>query len=443
MLIYLYRFLTLLGVPLVWLFLQLRKLRGKEHPERIHERFGKPSFSRPDGALIWMHAASVGEAHSLMPLVKKMLDTYPQSSVLITTGTVTSAQLIDTKLPERAYHQFVPVDTWPAMARFLDHWQPDVAILAESELWPNLITLTHEIGTPMALLNARMSLKSFHLWSRFRGTIRRLIRCFDLVCPGSPDDKEHFVQLGARNVHMLGNLKHDSPPLPADSKAMGALVAQIADRPVWVAASTHRGEEELISKAHEQLVLDHPSLLTIIAPRHPERGERIAARLRESGLNVSLRSEGEDISESTDIYIANTIGELGIFYRIASIVFMGGSLVEHGGQNPMEAARLDCALITGPHTDNFTAICAELEARKALIRVTDADQLVSVITELLRDHAKQEAYAQTALKFATDKQGVLEQIMDELAPLLEKGLADYPPPPRKQPDEAEAEKEEV
>lgn len=424
--LYLYRFLTLLAAPLVYAFLLKRRLMGKEHPERMHERLGKASFPRPQGALIWLHAASVGEAHSVVPLITQLTEQFPQASVLLTTGTVTSAKLMDTKLPERAYHQFVPVDTWPAVSRFLRHWKPDVAVWTESEIWPNLIMMTRARGCPMALLNARMSLGSYHAWTRLRGIIRPLVRAFDLVCPQSEDDAERYTDFGARNLQMLGNLKHDAPPLPADSKDMASLLAQLGDRPVWVASSTHNGEELLLAEAHSKLVLDHPALLTIIAPRHPARGSKIAEELTEQGLQVALRSRGEDITDSTDIYVADTMGELGLFYRIAGIVFIGGSLVPHGGQNPLEPARLDCALITGPHTGNFAAICSELESRKALLRVQNVSELVTEIGTLLRDHAKQEELAQTALKLAGDKQGVLIQVRDALMPLLTRGLAPYP-----------------
>ncbi|MGB1540146.1 MAG: 3-deoxy-D-manno-octulosonic acid transferase, partial [Rickettsiales bacterium] len=300
------------------------------------------------------------------------------------------------------------------------HWKPDVAIWTESELWPNLILMTDHRHVPMALLNARMSLKSYHLWSRFRGTIRTLVRCFGLICPQTKEDAERFEQFGARNVHMLGNLKHDSPPLPADSKEMGSLLGQINGRHVWVASSTHQGEEEMIAEAHSKIKIQHPDVITIIVPRHPDRGSRIASRLRDAGYEVRLRSKAETIDETTDIYIADTIGELGIFYRMAGIVFIGGSLVPHGGQNPLEPARLDCALITGPHTDNFANVCAELEAKKALMRVKDIPELSATVSELMRDHEKQETLAHTALALAKDKQGVLDEVLKQLAPLMEK-----------------------
>lgn len=431
MLLILYRALTFILHPFVILYLMKRRLRGKEHPERWHERLGHAGFPRPEGGVVWLHAASVGEAQSITPLIKILSDAYPQASILLTTGTVTSAQLMDAKLPDRAYHQFVPVDTWLSVRRFLNHWKPDIAIWTESELWPNLITMTHARTVPMALLNARMSLGSYHVWQRFPKTIRAILRCFDVVFPQSSDDAERLTQLGARGVHMLGNLKHDSPPLAADSKEMGALINQIGGRAVWVAASTHAGEESLIAQAHRTLAEDHPDLLTIIAPRHPDRGEKIANLLAGEGFQVALRSRQEPIAETTAIYVADTLGELGIFYRIAEIVFMGGSLVPHGGQNPLEPARLDCALITGPHTHNFVAICAELEAKQALIRVQDVRELTVRVSELLRDHAKQEGYAKTALKLAEDKQGVLESVRDRLTPLLETALSRYAPAKKK------------
>lgn len=423
--IYVYRLLTLLATPFVYLYLLKRRAMGKEHASRMGERFGKASFPRPQGALIWVHAASVGEAHSIVPLIRCLTEQFPQASVLLTTGTVTSAQLMDAKLPERAYHQFVPVDTWPAVARFLNHWKPDVAIWTESELWPNLVTLTESGGCAMALLNARMSPKSYEMWTKFESVIRPLVRAFDIICPQSDEDAQHYARFGARNVQMLGNLKHDVPPLPADSKAMAALLAQIGDRPVWIAASTHNGEESLIAEAHGKLSNDHPSLLTIIAPRHADRGPKIAAELTEKGFTTVLRSRGEAIDEITDIYIADTMGELGIFYRIAGIVFVGGSLVPHGGQNPLEPARLDCALITGPHTHNFISICNELEERNALLRVQNVSELVTEVGMLLRDHGRQEQVAHAALALAQEKQGVLERVLAALKPLLEKRISSH------------------
>lgn len=424
--IYFYRLLTVLLMPFIYLYLLKRRAVGKEHPARMGERFGKASFPRPQGALVWIHAASVGEAHSIAPLIRRLTEQFPQANVLLTTGTVTSAQLMDAKLPERAYHQFVPVDAWPAVARFLNHWKPDVAIWTESELWPNLITLTESSGCAMVLLNARMSPKSYGLWTRLEGVIRPLVRAFDVICPQSEEDARHYARFGARNVQMLGNLKHDVPPLPADSKAMAALLGQIGDRPVWIAASTHSGEESLIAEAHGKLRNDHPSLLTFIAPRHADRGPKIAAELAEKGCAAVLRSRGEAIDENTDIYIADTMGELGIFYRIAGIVFVGGSLVPHGGQNPLEPARLDCALITGPHTHNFTAICNELEERAALLRVQNVSELVTEVGLLLRDHGRQERVAHAALALALEKQGVLDRVFAALNPLLEKGIATRP-----------------
>lgn len=423
--IYFYRVLTLLATPLIYLYLLKRRAAGKEHTARMGERFGKASLPRPQGALVWIHAASVGEAHSIVPLIHRLTERFPQANVMLTTGTVTSAQLMDAKLPKRACHQFVPVDTWPAVARFLNHWKPNVAIWTESELWPNLITLTKASGCSMALLNARMSAKSYKLWMRFEAMIRPLIGAFDLICPQSEEDARHYSHFGAQSVQMLGNLKHDVPPLPANEAAVASLRAQIGDRPVWVAASTHNGEESLIAEVHRKLSEDHPRLLTIIVPRHAVRGSKIAEELTGKGLITALRSRGESINDDMGIYVADTMGELGIFYRIATIVFVGGSLVPHGGQNPLEPARLGCALITGPHTHNFTTICNELEERKALLRVQDAGGLAAEVGLLLCDPSRQEQAAHAALALAREKQGVLEHVLAALIPLLEKKIAGH------------------
>lgn len=413
-----YRLLTLLGSPFVWLYLRYRRAKGKEDPQRFRERLGYASIPRTPGPLIWFHAASVGESISVLPLIEALCKQHPDASVLVTTGTVTSASIVENRLPENAFHQFVPVDQKGAVRRFLDHWKPDLALWVESELWPNLVLMTQSRGIPMALLNARVSSVSVSMWKRFASLARELLQAFTVILAQSDDDARRFRELGAENVKFLGNLKFDSPPLPADPKATGELLTMFGERPTWLAASTHPGEEEQIGEVHQALKQNVQELLTVIVPRHANRGEEIAGQLKDQGLKLARRSKEEAIEEETDIYLADTMGELGLFYRVIDIVFMGGSLVPHGGQNPLEPARLKCAIIMGPHMENFAGISNELKKMQACVTINDAKQLQEAVESLTRDPARQEALAEAALKLVESRQGVLEAILNELEPLL-------------------------
>lgn len=422
MLIPLYQSLTTLAHPLMRLYLHRRKQRGKEHPERMKERLGRSDRPRPEGKLLWMHAASVGETNALLPLLNRILSDFPHIHILLTTGTVSSAALVMPKLPPRAIHQFYPVDTPIAVKRFLAHWKPDAVIWTESEIWPNMLLYSRKQNIPLALVNARMSPGSFARWQHLNASIRKLLDCFQLVAPQSSDDCERFRQLGAQNVHDLGNLKHDSPVLPTNQQEQNKLAEQIGNRPVWLAASTHPSEEIQLAVTHRILHEKHDDLLTIIVPRHAHRGEEIAQTLQATGITTALRSKEDYIKSSTQIYIADTMGELGIFYRLANIVFVGGSLIPHGGQNPLEPARLHCAILVGPHTQNFTAICHDLEACGGLKRIKDAAELAHQVERIIEHPITREAMSVAALALASEKQGALERVCSTLHPLLEKAL---------------------
>ncbi len=411
----LYRLFSMLGAPFIDFYLRRRLTRGKEDAARFNERLGQPGLPRPNAPIVWVHAASIGESLSILPLMKALLERYEDVHVLLTTGTVTSAALLEKRLPERMIHQYVPVDRPHTIRRFLQHWRPGLALWVESELWPNLILETQAFGCPMVQINARISLNSYTKWQRYDTMCQRMMRCFSLSLAQSDVDKKRFAKLGANNAKYIGNLKFDAPPLPADPKETGNLITMIGDRPVWVAASTHEGEEALIRQVHTMLKKHHSSLLTIVIPRHPDRAKDIKQVL-EPKLHTALRSRGEEITLDTDVYIAGTIGELGMFYRMSGIVFLGGSLVPHGGQNPLEAARLECALLTGPHTENFTEIYHELEAAEVLVRVRDADELADAVDALMTDHEKQETLATNTVAMMEAKTGIIPLYADELAP---------------------------
>lgn len=413
-----YLLLTSLLEPVIRLWLGIRLLRGKEDAGRFGERFGKTDKKRPKGELIWFHAASVGEANSVLLLINRIREAYPKYKILLTTGTVTSARLMAKRLPEGVIHQYVPVDTPRATREFIYHWKPDIAFWVESELWPNLIYTTRETGCFMGMINARMSRRSYVSWKRFPDMIKELINCFDCIFAQSDYDAVRLQGLGRREVQCFGNLKYDAALLPCDENELATLQGVIAGRPVWLAASTHEGEEAMIARAHSILALRRPNLLTIIVPRHPQRGEDIAAILRKNH-RVTLRSKHQPIAAHVQMYIADTIGELGLFYRLSEIVFMGGSLVEHGGQNPLEPARLSCAIITGPHTMNFYDTYRDMEDVHAIMRATGPENLAAVVDNLMNNSDARTALQNAAKGWVEYNSGAIKAVMENLSPVFD------------------------
>jgi 3-deoxy-D-manno-octulosonic-acid transferase len=414
----LYPGLVRLAMPVIRMILRRRLDRGKEDPKRLAERLGIPGKQRPPGPLVWLHGASVGEALSALPLIDALLARNPALNMLVTTGTVTSATLLGARLPARAFHQFVPVDLPRAVEGFLDHWRPDAALWLESEFWPNLLAGAAARDVPIILLNARLSPSSFARWRRWPRSAAGLMSLFTVALAQDRDTADRLTALGARDVRMAGNLKHAAAPLPAEDEPLRDLVAAMGARPRWLAASTHDGEELIAAEAHLRLKHDHADLLTLIVPRHPERGSAIAQSLARKGLAVALRSRGDALLPSTDIYIADTIGELGLFYRTADIVFIGGSLVTHGGQNPLEAARLNCAILHGPHTHNFGTLYGDLNDRGAAREVATDRELSATLAALLDDRNAVRALAKSASQFAADADNVLDSVIDLITPYL-------------------------
>ena len=413
-----YFMLTSALEPFIKIWLRIRLLKGKEDPRRFGERFGKTKKKRPKGMLMWFHAASVGEANSVLLLISQIQKQYPQYKILLTTGTVTSARLMEKRLPKDVIHQYVPVDTPDATRKFIYHWKPDIAFWVESEIWPNLVYTTHESGCMMIMINARMSRKSYQSWKRYPDMIRELLRCFDYIFAQSDIDAVRLQALSRTEVFCFGNLKYDAALLSCNENELAALQAAIGSRPVWLAASTHEGEEEMIATAHSILVRRRANLLTIIVPRHPERGDKIAAMLRKKG-QVAQRSKKQPIAPYIQYYVADTMGELGLFYRLSEIVFMGGSLIPHGGQNPLEPARLSCAIITGEHTLNFFDIYKDMLDVSAVVRATSDINLAAVVDNLF-NNGEVRNNLQTAAKGWIDyNSGALKHLMEMLEPVFD------------------------
>ena len=409
--------------PLLPFYLRRRVAKGKEIAERLPERQGHAA-ARPPGRLVWCHAASNGETLSLLPLLEALAKQEPALSFLVTTGTVTSARLLEQRLSPalapRTQHRFLPLDVPRWVARFLAGWRPDLAVIVESELWPNMLAAAEAARVPIALINARMSARSAKTWGWAPGFARGLLGRFGLILAQTEADAARFSALAGREVPCWGNLKYAAPPLPADPAELARLSAAWAGRPVWLAASTHPGEDEIILAAHRLLAPAHPGLLTVIVPRHPPRGPDIAGLAGD--LPVARRGAGQEAGAGGAVYVADTLGELGLFYRLARVALIGGSLVPHGGQNPLEAARLGCPILIGPHHFNFSEIIARLSAAHGLIETPDgpgaAEALAAHVAHLLADPAAGHAMAGAAAALAQGQADLPGRIATSLLPLI-------------------------
>lgn len=394
-----YKAATWLARPFLPAFLAGRERRGKEEKSRLGERMGIASLPRPEGEVFWFHAASVGESVSALPVISALLETRPHTHALVTTGTVTSAALMAKRLPPRAFHQYIPADSPAYVRRFLEHWRPDLALWVESELWPNLTLMTR---CSKILINARMSEKSAAKWKAYApGMARNILSGFRLILAQSETDAERFSALGSGNVKFVGNLKYSALPLPSDETELEKMRGELAGRKIWLAASTHEGEEEIIAEAHKLMREHIPSLLTIIIPRHPSRGAGLALP------GASLRSKGQKITPQTEFYIADTIGETGLFYRLAGAAFVGGSLVPKGGHNPIEPALLGCPVIFGPHMENFAAIEADFLKSGMAKQAGSAEALAREVSILLSSPP-------SILSLSAKGQEILNRVLGEI-----------------------------
>ncbi|SDT91731.1 3-deoxy-D-manno-octulosonic acid transferase [Stappia sp. ES.058] len=414
-----YRAFGHIANPGLALLFRRRAARGKEDGSRRGERFGRASCARPVGRLVWLHAASVGEMNAADALIDALIGR--GLNVLLTTGTVTSARIAASRTRAGITHQFVPYDTAPNLERFLAHWRPDLAVTMESEIWPATIAALSGRQIPFAIVSATMSERTSRGWARARGLAWQVFSRIDLCLAQTREDAQRMAALGARRVAVAGNLKYDSGSLKADPQALADLKHAIGERPTWLAASTHDGEESLIDEVHRTAAAALPGLLTLLVPRHPHRGDGIASDLRASGLRVAQRSRGEPLAADTDVYLADTIGEMGLFYRLAPVAFIGKSLVPEGGQNPLEAARLDTAILTGPHVFNLEDIYTPLLSAKGAQIVRDAQSLGAAVVALLRDPGLRARRADVAAEVSEAGAGALAATLHELSTLLPDG----------------------
>ena len=404
-----------LAEPLGPWLLRRRVRHGKEDAPRLGERMGRASARRPEGPLVWIHAVSVGESLSHLPLIERLRAERPDLNLVVTSSTRTSAELLARRLPDGVIHQFAPVDAPGAVRRFLEHWRPDLGVFVESELWPNLLHAAHRRGTRLALLGARISARSASGWARAPAAARALFALFDLIYA---QDLETRGFIEAHGAHVAGqlDLKRLAEPLPSDPGALAALKRQTQGRPVLLAASTHPGEEILFAEATAGLA---PKPLLIVVPRHPERGGEVAEALAASGLKTARRSQGQAPGPEVDAYVADTLGELGLFYRLADVAVLGGSLVKGlSGHNPLEPARLGTPVISGPHHEAFAEVYGDLLERKAVLIARDGAELGQGIATLLADPKLAKALGRRGKTAAEAGAAALDAPWDRLQSLL-------------------------
>ncbi|MFS4582690.1 3-deoxy-D-manno-octulosonic acid transferase [Phaeobacter sp. C3_T13_0] len=434
LLFHLYRGVTALLAPFAF-----RKVAGKlaEHgvtPTRQRERLGYASQARPrprahDGSpapLLWFHGASVGESLAALSLIDKLSPRLPGAEFLLTSGTASSAEMMAKRMPGNCHHQFAPLDAAAPVRRFLNHWQPDAALFVESELWPVTLNATKRSGARLALVNARLSDRSIARWKSKATTAAFVMRQFDVLLSQNPQMGQSLIALGAdpEAVYPSGNLKAGSAPLPVDNAVLGAMRTDLGSRPVWVASSTHRGEEEAIIAAHKSLLKQFPDLCLLLAPRHPERAEEVTLLTQSAGLSVARRSTGQPLEKDTNVYLADTLGEVGTWYALSPIVFVGGSLAPIGGHNPFEVAQAGAAVITGPGYFNFAETYPPLISSGGAVEISDSDSLAEAVQNWLQDTAALTS-ARSAVRSVVEAQaaaldGVVDLLIDtlSLAPAL-------------------------
>lgn len=405
--------LSWLGAPLISGYLRWRSFKEHEDKNRIRERVGFPSLPRPEKSLLWVHAVSVGESVAALTIIEAILKKYPEIYVLLTTTTVSSAKVIEKRLPKNVIHQFCPVDTPQAVGRFLNHWQPDLAIWIESEFWPNLMHETQSRGIPTVLLNGRMSGRSFSNWQKLKGILSPLLRRLSLCAVQSEEQASFFQTLGAKTVSVMGNVKVMMTPLGMDEDKYHFLKKEIGERPVWLAASTHPGEEEIVFKVHKRLQKEYPHLLTIIVPRHIERAPLLQSLATKEGIPSALRTKATTL-EGIQIYIGDTLGEMGLFYALSPVVLMGATFVPKGGHNPIEAAQMGAFVIHGSHTFNNPQLYNVL-AELGLSAHVKEESLPSLILPMLKTFKKNHKEP-PALK--SYREEGLKTLMELLSPYL-------------------------
>ncbi len=418
-----YQIFSTIILPFLFFYILNRKKKSKEHPRRFLERFAITKIAKPQNCqLFWVHAVSVGESNSAWILIENLLKFSPNISILFTSTSTTSAQIIKQKILQnelfknRVIHQFLPIDSYFIVQKFLNHWKPRACIFVESEIWPNFIYCAHKKAILSFLINARISQKSASQWLLLKKLGFNIFDYFSTIFAQSLQDKNLLQNLTKNNIFYEGNLKSQNSKLEVDVQKLQELKTQIGARKIWLCASTHAGEEELILSTHQRLKKQFSDLLTIIVLRHPNRASEVCELLK--NFNFSQRSINQNIIESTEIYLVDSLGELGIFYSLVNFTFIGGSLLEIGGHNPFEAIQLNCAVISGSRVFNFAEIYADLQQKNACEIVKNGDELCEIVQKFLQNPELILPYSDNAKKAITTSQNTSQKIIEKLDAIL-------------------------
>lgn len=415
-----YTVLLYLIQPLIWLRLLWRGRKAPAYRKRWSERYG---FCRgkvaPGG--IMLHSVSVGETLAAIPLVRALRHRYPNLPITVTTMTPTGSERVQSAFGKDVYHVYLPYDLPGSIKRFLDHVQPKLVIIMETELWPNLITQLHRRSIPLVIANARMSERSAAGYQKLGAMIRSVLQKITLIAAQHQDDGDRFIELGLKrnNLAVTGSLKFDISVTPELAARAITLRRQWAPhRPVWIAASTHEGEEKIVLSAHRQLLQQYPDLLLLLVPRHPERFSTARQLTEQAGFSYVMRSSGDIPSTQTQVVIGDSMGELMLLYGITDLAFVGGSLIERGGHNPLEPAAHALPVLMGPHAFNFKDICSKLEQSGGLLIVADETSLVEKVEKFLADDDYRRKTGRAAVYVLHQNQGALEKLLKLLEPYL-------------------------
>ncbi|MEH6668910.1 lipid IV(A) 3-deoxy-D-manno-octulosonic acid transferase [Halopseudomonas sp.] len=417
----LYSLVFTLSLPLVMLRLLLRARKAPAYARRWHERLAMGGDMRPDG--VWVHAVSVGETIAAAPMVRALLQRYPQLPVTITCMTPTGSEQIRKLFGDQVGHVYLPYDLPWLQRRFLKRLRPQIGIIMETELWPNLVHESGAAGVPLVLANARLSERSARGYQRVAWLVRPMFAALDWVAVQTEAEAQRFAKLGVQRKAMTitGSIKFDLQPDPAVLQQAAKLRSEWGQRPVWIAASTHGGEDEQVLAAHRQVLESQPDALLILVPRHPERFNDVARLVQGAGFSMVRRSTGDTPMRADQVLLGDSMGELMMFYACADVAFVGGSLIAHGGHNYLEPAALGLPIVSGPHSFNFAEISQLLEGAGALQRVQDQRALALAVCDLLREPTAARQAGATGLAVVRDNQGALERLLEGIDEVLQKG----------------------
>lgn len=410
----LYKILSVILLPIILLYLSYRLFKGREDKNRILERLAIPSIKRPEGNLIWIHAVSVGEANCAMIMLEELIQN-TKYNILFTTSSLTSARIVESKIKQfepRVFHQFLPIDSLFIVQKFIKYWKPNLVLFTCSEIWPNMLTKAKKYGAKLFLVNASLSEKSTRKWLFAKKFGFNIFDYFNKIFTQSKIDLARAKTLTSTEIYCYGNLKSQAKTLFYKEESLQEIKNQIGERTFFVAASTHKGEEEIVFNIHKNLKNKFPDLLTILIPRHPIRAKEIIDLAGQ--MNVVQRSKNEIITNQTEIYLADTLGELGLFYKLADFAFLGGSMFAIGGHNPFEAIKLDCAVISGKHVFNFEETYQELDQNHACILVDDANQLALEIEKMLVDKQLTNEISLNARRICKNYDEITSKILQQI-----------------------------